>query len=132
MYAAMHPVMITLPILLGDTTPHPAFTRALTCISKYSQELFINAMPNSVSFSATNASLSAYCRFTYDRSFFTKFNIGDTNMRDGIPDLDDMEQVHTVTGQLYVQVFPLRMKSAFPRSLSVVIAPTRDSQTQKP
>jgi Rad9 len=88
-------------------------------------------MSNSVSFSATNASLSAYCRFTYDRSFFTKFNLRDRNTRDDIPDLDDMEQVHTVTGQLYVQVFPLRMKSAFSRSLCIVIASTRDSQTQK-
>ncbi|KAI0255715.1 Rad9-domain-containing protein, partial [Lactifluus subvellereus] len=86
-----------------DSSGLKSFTRALTCISKYSEELFINAMPNSVSFSATNASLSAYCRFTYDRSFFTKFNIGDGNVRDGISDLDNMEQVQAVTGQLCVQ-----------------------------
>ena len=85
--------------------PHLAFTRALSCMSKYSEELFINAMPNSVSFSATNASLSAYCRFTYDRSFFAKFNIGNEVMGEGISDLDDMEQAQTVAGQLCVQVF---------------------------
>ncbi|KAH9975790.1 Rad9/Ddc1 [Lactifluus volemus] len=83
--------------------PHPAFTRALTCMSKYSEELFINAMPDSVSFSATNASLSAYCRFTYDRSFFAKFNIGNEIMGEGISDLDDTEQTQTVAGQLCVQ-----------------------------
>jgi cell cycle checkpoint control protein RAD9A len=91
----------------------PAFTRALACMSKYSDELYINAMPNSVSFSATNTSLSAYCRFTYDRNFFTKFNVGDRNVRDGIPDLDDAEQSQTVTGQLCVQVLPLRRKMCF-------------------
>jgi cell cycle checkpoint control protein RAD9A len=72
-------------------------------MSKYSEELYINAIPNSVSFSATNTSLSAYCRFTYDRNFFTKFNVGDRDLRDGIPELDDTEQSQTVAGQLRVQ-----------------------------
>ncbi|KAF8488856.1 Rad9-domain-containing protein [Russula emetica] len=79
-----------------DSSGLKSFTRSLVCMSKYSDELFINALPNSVSFSATNTSLSAYCRFTYERSFFTKFNVGD---RDGIPDLDDTEQSQTVTGK---------------------------------
>lgn len=86
-----------------DSSGLKSFTRSLVCMSKYSEELFINALPNSVSFSATNTSLSAYCRFTYERSFFTKFNVGDRNLRDGIPDLDDTEQSQTVTGQLCVQ-----------------------------
>ncbi|KAH9992741.1 Rad9-domain-containing protein [Russula compacta] len=71
-----------------DSSGLKLFTRALACMSKYSDELFINAVSNSVSFSATNASLSAYCRFTYDRNFFTKFSVGNRN---------------TVTGQLCVQ-----------------------------
>jgi cell cycle checkpoint control protein RAD9A len=82
-------------------------------MSKYSEELYINAMPNSVAFSATNTSLSAYCRFTYDRNFFTKFNVGDRDLRDGIPDLNDTEQSQTVTGQLRVQVLPLRRRMYF-------------------
>ncbi|KAI0306022.1 Rad9/Ddc1, partial [Multifurca ochricompacta] len=82
---------------------HPAFTRALACMSKYSEEFFINATLNSVSFSATNASLSAYCRFTYDGNFFTKFNIRDRGAGDGAPDLDDTDHMQTVTGQLCVQ-----------------------------
>ncbi|KAI0286020.1 Rad9-domain-containing protein [Russula aff. rugulosa BPL654] len=86
-----------------DSSGLKSFTRSLVCMSKYSEELFINALPNSVSFSATNTSLSAYCRFTYERSFFTKFNVGDSNLRDVIPDLDDTEQSQTVTGQLCVQ-----------------------------
>jgi len=69
-------------------------------MSKYSDELYINAISNSITFSATNASLSAYCRFTYDRSFFTRFNVGDRNMRDALPDMDDTE---TASGQLCVQ-----------------------------
>jgi cell cycle checkpoint control protein RAD9A len=93
-------------------------------MSKYSEELFINAMPNSVSFSATNTSLSAYCRFTYERSFFTKFNIGDGNVRDGIPDIDDMEQSQTVSGQLCVQVPSSAGEGVFPYSTSSFAAPT--------
>ena len=77
-------------------------------MSKYSDELYINAMRNSVAFSATNTSLSAYCRFTYDRNFFTKFNVDDRNVRDEILDLNDTEQEQTVTGQLCVQVLPQR------------------------
>jgi cell cycle checkpoint control protein RAD9A len=72
-------------------------------MSKYSDELFINAISNSVTFSATNASLSAYCRFTYDRSFFTRFNIGDRDVRDALPDMDDTERTQTASGQLCVQ-----------------------------
>ncbi|KAH9175916.1 Rad9-domain-containing protein [Lactarius sanguifluus] len=72
-------------------------------MSKYSDELFINAISNSVTFSATNASQSAYCRFTYDRSFFTRFNVGDRSMRDALPDMDDMERIQSASGQLCVQ-----------------------------
>jgi cell cycle checkpoint control protein RAD9A len=85
-------------------------------MSKYSEELFINALPNSVSFSATNTSLSAYCRFTYERSFFTKFNVGDSNLRDVIPHLDDTEQSQTVTGQLCVQVLSSVEENVLPYS----------------
>jgi cell cycle checkpoint control protein RAD9A len=93
-------------------------------MSKYSEEFFINAMSNSVSFSATNTSLSAYCRFTYDRNFFTKFNVGDGNMRDGIPDIDDMEQSQTVSGQLGVQVPSSAGEGVLPYSTTSFAAPT--------
>ena len=101
-------------------------------MAKYSEELFINAVSNSVSFSATNTSLSAYCRFTYDRGFFTKYNVGEGNVGDGIPEIDDdMEQAQTVAGQLCVQVPPLRVKAYFlPYSIRVFAAPTCDSQAQ--
>jgi hypothetical protein len=98
-------------------------------MSKYSEELFINAMPNSVSFSATNTSLSAYCRITYERSFFTKFNVGDGNVRDGI---DDMEQSQTVLGQLCVQVPSSVDGGVLPYSTSSFAAPTCDSEAQYP
>lgn len=86
-----------------DSSGLKSFTRTLACMSKYSDELFINAISNSVTFSATNASLSAYCRFTYDRSFFTRFNIGDRDVRDALPDMDDTERTQTASGQLCVQ-----------------------------
>jgi hypothetical protein len=121
-YAATHTFVTFFANLQGKH--FPAFTRALACMSKYSEELFINAMSNSVSFSATNTSLSAYCRFTYDRNFFTKFNIGDGNVRDRIPDIDDMEQSQTVSGQLCVQVPSSAGEGVLPHLKWSFIAPT--------
>ncbi|KAI0272404.1 Rad9-domain-containing protein [Gloeopeniophorella convolvens] len=86
-----------------DASALKSFTRALTCMSKYSEELSIGATPDSISFSATNTSLSAYCRFSYDRSFFIRYNVGDRSVRDAVPELDNTEQTQTVTGQLCVQ-----------------------------
>jgi len=102
-YATTHAFVTVFANLHGKHSP--AFTRALACMAKYSEELFINAVSNSVSFSATNTSLSAYCRFTYDRGFFTKYNVGEGSVRDGNPEIDDdMEQTQTVSGQFpYLQ-----------------------------
>jgi cell cycle checkpoint control protein RAD9A len=112
-YAATHAFVTVFANLHGKQSP--AFTRALACMAKYSEELFINAEASSVSFSATNTSLSAYCRFTYDRGFFTKYNLGEGSVRDGDPEIGDgMEQTQTVSGQLCVQVPPPQVKAYFP------------------
>ncbi|KII92728.1 hypothetical protein PLICRDRAFT_51091 [Plicaturopsis crispa FD-325 SS-3] len=74
------------------------FTRALTCLSKYGDDLSIYATPESLSLSTTNSSMSAYCRFKYDPQFFITYKVGDRRVGRDIP--DDVEEVEGVTGQL--------------------------------
>ncbi|KAG6885925.1 hypothetical protein C0993_007943, partial [Termitomyces sp. T159_Od127] len=72
------------------------FTKALTCLSKYGDELSLYATPDSLSLSATNSSKSAYCRFKYEKLFFTRYGLNATNEnRD-----DDFESAMGITGQL--------------------------------
>ena len=52
------------------------FSRALNYLSKYGDELSIYATSEFLSFSATNSSKSAYCRFKYDRPFFSRYRLG--------------------------------------------------------
>ncbi|ESK96675.1 cell cycle checkpoint control protein rad9a [Moniliophthora roreri MCA 2997] len=68
------------------------FTRALTCLSRYGEELTIYATPETLSMSCTNSSKSAYCRFRYSRQFFSKYRLGNNRVNN--------EGVETVTGQL--------------------------------
>jgi len=83
------------------------FTRALTCLSKYGEELSIYGTSDFLALSATNSSKSAYCRFQYDKIFFSRFNLGSAKavMRGGHN--DEIEEIHNVTGQLLTKVEPL-------------------------
>ncbi|GLB37678.1 putative rad9 [Lyophyllum shimeji] len=75
------------------------FTKALTCLSKYGDELSIYATPDSLSLSATNSSKSAYCRFKYEKIFFSKYNVASSgSTREDWA--NDFEQAMSVTGQL--------------------------------
>lgn len=53
-----------------------AFTRALTCLSRYGDDLVIHADAEGLSLSSTNSSLSAYCRFKYGTRFFSRYRVG--------------------------------------------------------
>lgn len=79
------------------------FTKALTCLSKYGDELAIYATPENLTFSATNNSKSAYSRFKYEKKFFSRYRLGDnkSHQRDFG---DDVEDVQNVTGQLLTKV----------------------------
>ncbi|KAF8972991.1 Rad9-domain-containing protein [Flammula alnicola] len=77
------------------------FTKALTCLSKYGDELSIYATPEFLSLSATNSSKSAYCRFKYDRHFFSKYRLGAP--KDGWD--DEIQEIENVTGQLMTKSF---------------------------
>ncbi|KAG0707339.1 Rad9-domain-containing protein [Suillus ampliporus] len=62
------------------------FIRALTCLSRYGDDVVIYADPEHLSLSATNSSLSAYCRFKYGRRFFSRYKFRDGVARDGVQD----------------------------------------------
>ncbi|KZP11597.1 hypothetical protein FIBSPDRAFT_756546 [Athelia psychrophila] len=72
------------------------FTRALSCLSKYGDDLTIHATPDYMTLAATNSSMSAYCRVKYRRQFFSRYHIGDKNTKR----VEDADDVQPVTGQL--------------------------------
>ncbi|KAI0319386.1 Rad9-domain-containing protein [Amylostereum chailletii] len=82
-----------------DSASLRPFTRALTCLSKYGDDLTIHATSDSLSLSTTNSSMSAYCRFRYGKQFFARYNVGERIGRP-MPFSDDLEEIQTVTGQL--------------------------------
>ncbi|KAF9227406.1 hypothetical protein BS17DRAFT_727635 [Gyrodon lividus] len=53
-----------------------SFIRALTCLSRYGDDLVIYADSENLTLSATNSSLSAYCRFRYGKMFFSRYRVG--------------------------------------------------------
>lgn len=105
------------------------FSKALNCLSKYGDELSIFATSESLSFSATNSSKSAYCRFKYDRAFFSRYRLG--AFQTGNIDLsDDVHERQTVTGQIMTKVNNLEMTFAsnIP-SFTRLLGPTVDIET---
>jgi cell cycle checkpoint control protein RAD9A len=53
-----------------------AFTKGVTCISKYGDEMYIFASAECLILSATNTAETSYCRFQYSRMFFTRYSVG--------------------------------------------------------
>ncbi|KAF8829026.1 hypothetical protein HHX47_DHR3000889 [Lentinula edodes] len=62
------------------------FTRALACLSRYGEELCIYASSETLSLFCTNSSKSAYCRFKFNKEFFSKYRVGDPSkgVQDGV------------------------------------------------
>ncbi|KZP01544.1 hypothetical protein CALVIDRAFT_559357 [Calocera viscosa TUFC12733] len=50
-------------------------TKTLACLSRYSDDMDILALPNSLTLSATNSSKSAYCRLLLRPSFFSSYSV---------------------------------------------------------
>ncbi|KAI0330901.1 hypothetical protein GY45DRAFT_1302015 [Cubamyces sp. BRFM 1775] len=80
------------------------WTRALTCLSKFGDELTIIATPETFALSATNQSMSAYGRFKYARSFFSRYRVAVPQPPAPGP-LDDLEfaEVPPITGQIVIK-----------------------------
>ena len=53
-----------------------AFTKGVTCLSRYGDEMYIFAAAEYLMLSATNTAETSYCRFQYSRVFFSRYNVG--------------------------------------------------------
>jgi cell cycle checkpoint control protein RAD9A len=73
---------------------------ALICLTKYGEELTIYATPESLLLSTSNSSKTAYCRFTYQREFFSRYVLDKTVESDD----GDIEELVNVQGQLLTKV----------------------------
>ncbi|KAH8108884.1 Rad9-domain-containing protein [Phellopilus nigrolimitatus] len=49
------------------------FTRALTCIAKYGDEMILHAGPDTLVLTSMNQPKTAFCSFTYGRTFFQRY-----------------------------------------------------------
>ncbi|EIW58231.1 uncharacterized protein TRAVEDRAFT_167684 [Trametes versicolor FP-101664 SS1] len=72
-------------------------TRALTCLSKFGEDLIIVATPETFALSSTNQAQTAYGRFKYARSFFSKYRVS------GGPAEYEAEEVTTITYQVAIK-----------------------------
>jgi cell cycle checkpoint control protein RAD9A len=91
----------------SSNLPTTAFVRALTCLSRYGDELLIHATTQTLSFSVTSSSMSAYSRFMWDRQFFVRYQIGSSNKgkeKEAKTEEDGSVVLETVKGQLMVKV----------------------------
>jgi len=77
-----------------------AFTKGVTCLSRYGDEMYIFASPEYLILSATNTAETSYCRFQYSRMFFNRYNLGQkgTNRPSGSQEPDG------VSGQVLTKV----------------------------
>ncbi|KAF5351682.1 hypothetical protein D9756_007695 [Leucocoprinus leucothites] len=82
-----------------DASSLKPFTRAISCLARYGDELTICAYPDYFSLSATNSAKSAYCRFKYEKEFFSRYRVGKPR-RKGEVDEGDLEEIQMVKAQL--------------------------------
>ncbi|KAJ3552577.1 hypothetical protein NM688_g4080 [Phlebia brevispora] len=76
-----------------DSTGLKHLTRALTCMSKFGDDVTLVATSDKLMLSTTNSSMSAFCRFKFDRDFFSRYKCTNEPLQ---PLDDDMR----VMGQL--------------------------------
>lgn len=77
----------------------PDLTRILTCATRFGDDLTFLASPGWLLLTATNSSMSAYCRFTLDKQFFSRYHVDEDPLRPL-----ELENDVRVTGQLLVKV----------------------------
>ncbi|KAI1793456.1 Rad9-domain-containing protein [Ganoderma leucocontextum] len=77
-----------------DSTGLKHLTRALTCLSKFGDDLVIVATSETFALSSTNTAMTAYGRFKYPRSFFSRYRV------ESRPVGDEIEELPNVSGQI--------------------------------
>ncbi|GJE90949.1 hypothetical protein PsYK624_070960 [Phanerochaete sordida] len=80
-------------------------TRALACLARYGEDMVLYATRQHMVISATNSSLSAYCRFRYHQQFFSRYTVQED------PTWDMKDDTIIVSGQLQVKSLLSSLKS---------------------
>ncbi|KAI6149983.1 Rad9-domain-containing protein [Pisolithus thermaeus] len=109
------------------------FSRALTCLSRYGDDLVIHADAEHLSLSTTNSSLSAYCRFKYSKRFFSRYRVGNDLNRDRASSTvveEDMKGQIPVKTFLSILKHKTIEKTVERCELSIVEGPTQDDQAE--
>ncbi|KAI6046230.1 Rad9-domain-containing protein [Pisolithus marmoratus] len=108
------------------------FARALSCLSRYGDDLVIHADAEYLSLSTTNSSLSAYCRFKYSKRFFSRYRVGNGVNRGQassgtVVEEDTKGQIPTKT---FLSILRHRTieKTVERCELSIIEGPTQDDQ----
>jgi len=73
-----------------------AFTKGVTCLSRYGDEMYMFASTECLILSATNVAETSFCRFQYSRVFFTRYNLGQR----GSDRPGDSQEPVSVSGQV--------------------------------
>ena len=114
--------------LISSQHKSAAFTRAVNCLARYGDELVICAYPDYFSLSTTNSAKSAYCRFKYEKEFFSRYKAG--KRRSEINE-DDLNGVQMVTAQLLTKVAILIYTDILPDSLQNLLSVLKHRSTEK-
>ncbi|RPD64143.1 hypothetical protein L226DRAFT_611743 [Lentinus tigrinus ALCF2SS1-7] len=75
-----------------DATAFKHLSRALSCLSRIGEEVILVATPETLALSSTNSAHSAYGRFKYPRSFFSKYLVN--------PGPVDVGDAPSISGQI--------------------------------
>ena len=102
--AALKCTSLTHSLLTCTLIQRKAFVRALTCLSRYGDDLVVYADAQHLTLSTTNSSLSAYCRFRYGRMFFSRYRVGGGMNGAGPSTAGSPSEPEDVRGQLLVKV----------------------------
>ncbi|KAH0827816.1 Rad9-domain-containing protein [Lanmaoa asiatica] len=100
--AALKRTSSTRSLLRYRLIQREAFIRALTCLSRYGDDLVLYADAQQFTLSTTNSSLSAYCRFRYGRMFFSRYRVGG-GVNEAGPSAGSPSEPQDVKGQLLVK-----------------------------
>ncbi|KAF8578223.1 hypothetical protein K439DRAFT_1247150, partial [Ramaria rubella] len=79
------------------------FTKSLTCLSRYSDDVIIQAAPDFLFLSATNSSKSAFCRIKLTSQYFEKLKVNLTPPGLTFQTPPDADELQRITGQLLVK-----------------------------
>lgn len=77
-----------------------AFTKSLTCLSRYGDDIVIRARADALFLTATNSSKSAFCRVKLTAEFFNTYKVSIS----APPESTSQAPGDDITGQLFVKV----------------------------